>query len=140
VSDDPEPTDYKHFEIYSFSNGIAANNGKSGEAGIDFNYGGAPDLQLTATVPDRFSKSGLRLSIRPTGLGLVRTGAGFAGSATCRSMKVSSLPRLLWARRTAAPRLDTVSHRTERLVSNISPEPIERLRLWRPFERKVERE
>jgi hypothetical protein len=51
VSDDPEPTDYKHFEIYSFGNGTSTNAGSSGETGIDFNYGAAPDLQLTVTVP-----------------------------------------------------------------------------------------
>ena len=51
LSDDPEPTDYKHFEIYTFSNGTAARDGTSGEAGVDFNYGGAPNLQLTATLP-----------------------------------------------------------------------------------------
>ena len=48
LSDDPEPTDYKHYEIYTFSNGTATRDGRSGEAGIDFNYGAAPNLQLTA--------------------------------------------------------------------------------------------
>jgi hypothetical protein len=51
MTDDPEPTDYQHFEIYTFSNGTATRDGTSGEGGIDFNYGGAPNLQLTATVP-----------------------------------------------------------------------------------------
>ena len=51
LSDDPEPTDYGHFEIYTFSNGMATQAGISGEGGIDFNYGGAPNLQLTATLP-----------------------------------------------------------------------------------------
>jgi hypothetical protein len=59
VSDDPEPTDYKHFEIYTFNNGTAARDGIGGESEIDFNYGAAPDLQLTATVPAGFD--------RPTG-------------------------------------------------------------------------
>lgn len=54
VSDDPEPTDYKHFEIYTFSSGRTTRDGTSGEAGIDFNYGAAPDLQLTAVVPGGF--------------------------------------------------------------------------------------
>src|SRR3979409_1009139 len=53
-SDDPEPTDYKHYEIYTFNNGTATRDGRSGETGIDFNYGGAPNLQLTATVPAAF--------------------------------------------------------------------------------------
>ncbi len=51
LSDDPEPTDYRHYEIYAFSNGMTARDGTSGETGIDFNYGGAPNLQLTATLP-----------------------------------------------------------------------------------------
>jgi hypothetical protein len=51
MSDDPEPTDYKHFEIYTFSNGTVSKDGTNGEAGIDFNYGAAPNLQLTAVLP-----------------------------------------------------------------------------------------
>jgi hypothetical protein len=51
LTDDPEPTDYQHFEIYTFSDGTATQDGISGEGGIDFNYGGAPNLQLTATLP-----------------------------------------------------------------------------------------
>jgi len=51
LSDDPEPTDYRHFEIYAFSNGMATRGDTSGASGIDFNYGGAPNLQLTATIP-----------------------------------------------------------------------------------------
>ena len=54
VSDDPEPTDYKHFEIYTFNQGTATRDGTTGESGIDFNYGAAPDLQLTATLPAGF--------------------------------------------------------------------------------------
>src|SRR5450631_221608 len=56
VSDDPQPTDYKHFEIYSFSNDTAARDGVGGESGIDFNYGAAPDLQLTATAAAGFDR------------------------------------------------------------------------------------
>jgi hypothetical protein len=51
VSDDPEPTDYKHFEIYTFNSGTTTQSGTSGAAGIDFNYGAAPDLQLTLAIP-----------------------------------------------------------------------------------------
>jgi Putative MetA-pathway of phenol degradation len=56
VSDDPEPTDYKHFEIYTFNNGTNTRDGTAGETGIDFNYGAAPDLQLTATLPGGFDR------------------------------------------------------------------------------------
>ena len=55
LTDDPEPTDYPHFEIYTFTNGTATRDGTSGEGGIDFNYGGAPNLQLTATIPAGYS-------------------------------------------------------------------------------------
>ncbi|MGY3356318.1 transporter [Bradyrhizobium sp. 15] len=51
VSDDPEPTETGHFEIYSFVNGTNTRAGTSGETGVDFNYGAARDLQLTATMP-----------------------------------------------------------------------------------------
>jgi hypothetical protein len=55
LTDDPEPTDYKHYEIYTFASGIVTQDGTGGETGIDFNYGGAPNLQLTATVPETFN-------------------------------------------------------------------------------------
>jgi hypothetical protein len=58
VSDDPEPTDYKHFEIYTFNGGTTARDGTTGASGIDFNYGAAPDLQLTATLPAGFVRPG----------------------------------------------------------------------------------
>jgi hypothetical protein len=74
VSDDPEPTDYKHFEIYSFGNGTTTNAGSSGETGIDFNYGAAPDLQLTATVPAGY----VSLGSEPTfGLGNIELAAKY---------------------------------------------------------------
>jgi hypothetical protein len=66
LSDDPEPTDYTHYEIYTFSNGTATRDGLGGETGIDFNYGAAPNLQLTATVPAAFDSprdSGTRLGL-----------------------------------------------------------------------------
>jgi hypothetical protein len=55
LTDDPEPTDYQHFEIYTFTDGAATRDGTSGESGIDFNYGGAPNLQLSATVPAAYN-------------------------------------------------------------------------------------
>src|ERR1700744_3435475 len=50
VTDDPEPTDYQHFEIYAFSAGTATRDGRENETGIDFNYGGAPNLQLNTNI------------------------------------------------------------------------------------------
>lgn len=57
MSDDPEPTPYRQFEIYTFNNGTNTRDGAGGEAGIDFNYGAAPDLQLTATLPAGYDHS-----------------------------------------------------------------------------------
>lgn len=51
VSDDPAPTDYRHYEIYAFAQGAVARDGSGSTFGIDFNYGATPDLQLTAVVP-----------------------------------------------------------------------------------------
>lgn len=55
VTDDPEPTDYRHYEIYLFTDGEHAQDGSRGESGIDFNYGALPDLQLTAVAPIAYS-------------------------------------------------------------------------------------
>src|ERR1700674_673537 len=54
VSDDPEPTDYKHFEIYTFSNGTATRGDIGGASGLDLNYVAEQNLQLTATPPIGF--------------------------------------------------------------------------------------
>lgn len=50
-SDDPEPTDFLHWEIYGFVAGTNLADGTGGQAGLDINYGGAKDLQLTMVVP-----------------------------------------------------------------------------------------
>ncbi len=59
LTDDPAPTDEGHFEIYGFADGTTARAGSSGESGIDFNYGGAKDLQLTAVIPLGWSAPGV---------------------------------------------------------------------------------
>jgi hypothetical protein len=51
VTDDPEPTDSGHWEIYNFVSATRAGGVTSGQAGLDINYGGAKDLQLTAVLP-----------------------------------------------------------------------------------------
>lgn len=51
VNDDPVPTDEGHFETYLFVSGAVGHDGHGGATGIDFNYGGAEDLQLTAALP-----------------------------------------------------------------------------------------
>jgi hypothetical protein len=51
ATDDPQPTPAGHYEVFFFTAGAHALDGHSGVAGIDFNYGAAPDLQLTAVLP-----------------------------------------------------------------------------------------
>lgn len=58
LTDDPEPTDLHHYEIYAFGSGTAMRDGMDSEAGIDFNYGGAENLQLTAILPLTYEPSG----------------------------------------------------------------------------------
>src|SRR5690349_4820110 len=55
VTDDAEPTEAQHFEIFAFNSGTATRDGTTGEAGIDFNYGATRDLQLTAVLPAAFN-------------------------------------------------------------------------------------
>jgi hypothetical protein len=65
LTDDPQPTDTGHWEIYNFVIGTHDPAGLAGEAGFDLNYGAAKDLQLTAVLPvafageDGFSAKGL---------------------------------------------------------------------------------
>jgi len=51
VTDDPEPTDTGHWEIYNFVAASQTLGDLAGEAGLDLNYGAAKDLQLTAVIP-----------------------------------------------------------------------------------------
>ena len=55
VTDDAEPTDTGHWEIYAFSDGSNAGGATTGEAGLDLNYGAAKDLQLTMVIPAAYS-------------------------------------------------------------------------------------
>jgi hypothetical protein len=56
VTDDPEPTDNGHWEIYGFASGVRTAGSTEGEAGADINYGAAPDLQLTAVLPISYER------------------------------------------------------------------------------------
>ncbi len=58
LSDDPEPTEPGHWEIYNFVTGLNDAGGLGGSAGLDLNYGGAKDLQLTVVLPLGFSNGG----------------------------------------------------------------------------------
>jgi len=71
LTDDPEPTDFQHFEIYAYSQGTAVRNGAATESGIDFNYGGLPGLQLSAVLPLVRDETGA------TGIGNIQFGAKY---------------------------------------------------------------
>ena len=54
VTDDAEPTDLGHWEIYNFVTGIGTPGEVAGEGGFDLNYGAAKNLQLTLVLPAQF--------------------------------------------------------------------------------------
>jgi hypothetical protein len=55
VTDDPEPVDLGHWEIYGFSAGTHVQGDTGGAlAGIEVNYGAAPNLQLHVIAPLAF--------------------------------------------------------------------------------------
>lgn len=51
VTDDPEPTDLGHWEIYNFVAATHIPGETDGATGMDFNFGAAKDLQLTLVIP-----------------------------------------------------------------------------------------
>lgn len=51
VTDDPQPTDDGHWEIYNFAEGAHTPGVTSGQGGLDLNYGAAKDVQLTLVLP-----------------------------------------------------------------------------------------
>lgn len=50
-TDDPEPTETGHWEIYTFTEFDSSHGNFDGTAGLDLNYGPVKDVQLTATLP-----------------------------------------------------------------------------------------
>jgi hypothetical protein len=58
VTDDPEPTDTGHWEIYNYTQATQMGRETLGESGFDINYGGAKDLQLTLVVPYEWDANG----------------------------------------------------------------------------------
>ena len=55
-TDDPEPTEFGHWEIYNFVDVEGRAGQVDGAAGVDLNYGAAKGLQLTATLPIAFAR------------------------------------------------------------------------------------
>jgi hypothetical protein len=74
-TDDPVPTDERHFEIYAFADGLHNSGGTSSDLGIDFNCGAARDLQLTAVLP--IGDEQLRGAGSSTGLGNIELAAKY---------------------------------------------------------------
>lgn len=78
LSDDPEPTDLSHWEIYNFVNGAKDHGAVSGEGGIDLNYGAFKDVQLTGVFPAGYtSDGGYRLKHLAGYAGVVELAAKF---------------------------------------------------------------
>ena len=58
-TDDPQPTERGHWEIYAFSTREGSGADFGGIAGVDLNYGPVEGVQLTATLPVAYaSKTG----------------------------------------------------------------------------------
>jgi len=57
ATDDPQPTDTGHWEVYAFANAAHTPGVTAGESGLDLNYGAAKDLQLTLVVPAAYEAS-----------------------------------------------------------------------------------
>ena len=94
VTDDPEPTDLGHWEIYLFGTAGGARGGWDGAAGADLNYGAFENVQLTATLP---------LDLSHASGGATRAGAGDIELAVkyrflhqeAAGLDVSVFPRLM---------------------------------------------
>lgn len=56
ATDDPEPTEYGHYEIYLYSEGTWASEALDGTAvGVEVNYGLLPNVQISADLPVGFN-------------------------------------------------------------------------------------
>jgi hypothetical protein len=56
LTDDPEPVDYQHWEVYGFSMGSQVAGGSAGFLpAMEVNYGALPNLQLHTIVPVAYS-------------------------------------------------------------------------------------
>ena len=73
-TDDPEPVDYQHWEIYGFSAATGVKGDTSGILpGVEINYGVVPDMQLHLIAPlafDSSSRSGTKFGYGDTELGV----------------------------------------------------------------------
>ena len=73
ATDDPEPTDYGHFEAYLYSQASWGGDATGTAVGLEVNYGALPDLQVSVALPVGFNASddaGPRFGIGDAELGL----------------------------------------------------------------------
>jgi hypothetical protein len=78
LTDDPQPTDRGHWEIYNFVEGDHLAGDLDGEAGLDLNYGAAKDVQLTAVLPLGFDNpKGFRTTDLTIGGGVIELAAKY---------------------------------------------------------------
>ncbi len=57
-TDDPEPTDYQHFELYAHSTGVDVSGDANGFApGVEIDYGVMPNTQLSIIAPLAFDRA-----------------------------------------------------------------------------------
>ena len=60
LTDDPEPVDYRHWEIIGFGMGTMVHGDAAGALpAVEINYGGLPDVQLHLTVPIAYNSQSL---------------------------------------------------------------------------------
>ena len=58
VTDDPEPVDYEHYELYSyFTGGQARGLGTGGAPAIEYNYGFAPDSRIAIVATTAYERT-----------------------------------------------------------------------------------
>jgi len=73
ITDDPEPVDYQHWEVYVFADGAHSAGDTSGLGpSVEVNYGAAPNLQLhmiTGLSYDQSASRGLHLGVSDTEFG-----------------------------------------------------------------------
>lgn len=78
LTDDPEPTDTSHWEIYNFAQASYVGGTLDAEAGLDLNYGAAKDLQLTAVLPFSFDNAhGISVTSLRMGTGMIELGVKY---------------------------------------------------------------
>jgi hypothetical protein len=91
-TDDPQPTDYRHWELYLFGAGARGGSTFDGSAGLDVNYGATRDLQLTATLPLNFARG----AGAHTGIGDVELGVKYRFyHDDAGGFSIAAFPRLI---------------------------------------------